>query len=357
MTIADDNAKVLSHYLEREAQRVGGSRLRPWQAIGVQDENGGGGNPPCSDGGLPCVTGDRLTFAFAVAGFVPESCAIERMQSADMRTGRLKFKKEFDIAGNKVCCMHVRQGESGPVEMAPADLINTHVIVSSGLKHFAVTVTGVNGDCDFAWVRSGQVVPLSSGAVSESDFDRVEGAPPERVTGFAVPVEVATFFVGCAKAGGCGADKPEDRALFLFSDRNAGSAGFGAIVADDTDRFELITAGVLDFQVNVLADIDGDGDVDELSAPAADEVFGNSPADSDNSGNIWMKAGVPVNLAGKMRGLRFEIITGVMTHDPAFAGEEARQLSIQRVPPLQKAGMHVRRMSVAAAFRNLNILK
>jgi prepilin-type N-terminal cleavage/methylation domain-containing protein len=371
MTIADDNAKVLGHYLEREAQRVGGSRLRPWQAIGIEDENG---STPfdCSAGGLPCVIGDRLTFAFAVAGFVPESCSIDTLTSSDgMNSGTIKFKKEFDIGGVKQCCIEVRQGEEGPFNAPPDDLVNTHAIISSGNKHFGLTFVSSLSNCQFRWVRSGQVKPLSSGFVNVGDFDRLEGVAPNKfqVTGFAVPVDVATFFVGCADASGCKcdpvagcreSDHPEQRALFLFSDRDAATTPAGQIVyVEGVDRLELITAGVLDFQVSVLADIDGDGNVTDDGSSATDEVFGNDIADSTISGgrSVWMSGASELNLTGKMRGMRFEVITGVMTHDPAFAGEVARQISIVRPVPLQKHGMHVRRTAVAAAFRNLNILK
>jgi prepilin-type N-terminal cleavage/methylation domain-containing protein len=368
MTIADDNAKVLGHYLEREAQRVGGSRLRPWQAIGIEDENG---SAPVDCGGLPCVIGDRLTFAFAVAGFVPESCAIDKLTSSDgMNSGTIKFKREFDIQGVKHCCIEVRQGETGPTNAPPDNLVNTHAIISSGNKHFALTFSSSQGNCQFRWVRSGQVKPLSSGFVSVNDFDRVEGSgsSASQVTGFAVPVDVATFFVGCADASGCTcdpagcreSDHPEQRALFLFSDRDAATTPIGQVAfLEGVDRLELITAGVLDFQVSVLADIDGDGNVNEDGSTASDEVFGNDIADSKISGgrSVWMSGTSELNLTGKMRGMRFEVITGVMTHDPAFSGEVARQISIARPVPLQKHGMHVRRTAVAAAFRNLNILK
>lgn len=360
MTIADDNAKVLGHYLEREAQRVGGSRLRPWQSIGVENETGAETGPLCGTGDLPCVIGDRLTFAFPKPDFPPESCSIKAFKDngdGRMKSGTISFSKDFDVGdgGEKRCCILMRRDREGKVQqIAPGDLVDTHLIVSNNRKHFAITFSGAERSasaCAFRWVRSGQVEPLASASTSAADFDHeesgVDGA--EQVTGFGVPIDVATFFVGCAR-GDC-VKRPENRALFLFSDRNAGHTAAGTISVDldgdDPDQLELITAGVIDFQVTRLADIDGDGDVDDSGDTASDEVFGNDAKDAN------------VDFAGALRGIGFEIATGVMTHDPDFGRRTLHMTTLARPADEEAmpAGMHLRRIEVAAGFRNLNVMK
>ncbi len=214
-TTADDIAKTVVQYLVRESQRIGGSALRPWQAIAVEQD-------PCQTNarGIPCEIGDRITFAFPDESAVFPACGIE-----DITSSTITFQT-VTHEGLTGCCNQFHFNDQNDVAIISTNkLRNEHIMLSStGLGgtaeevYKAVTYAanlGASG-CTFNYIESGQAFPLASvkadgSRPSTADF-RTTGVVQKR--GNAIPIKIATAYVGCDGVDCAG--KPQDRALFLL---------------------------------------------------------------------------------------------------------------------------------------------
>jgi hypothetical protein len=357
---ADETAKVVLQYLVRETQRIGGATLRPWQAIAVEQDPCG---DPATRGGLPCVTGDRITYAFADENALFTSCSI-----AGLTDTTIKFETTSH-AGLTGCCNLFRINDSGaPTMAAPATLSNSHLMLSS--TGFAGTdeeqyraVTYVNnlgdlGGCTFGIVTSGQVRPLSS-TCSGSD-GCVDGRPANSVfftdsfigrRANAIPITVATAYVGCTTSS-CAA-APEDLGLFIFSDRNAGAAATTSVDAGD-DNF-AVSPNIIDLQVALGYDRNDDGELEESLDGSDDDFSGNlsPPAPGVAVIDLATPPGRTVVNPRQLRMLQIGVVSAIRVNDNGYATEAQLPGGL----PIVGQALHVRALSSKAAFRSLNLLE
>lgn len=378
-TAADDIAKTVVQYLVRESQRIGGSALRPWQAIAVEQD-------PCgSAGGLACVSGDRVTFAFPDERAVFPGCGIETITATE-----IKFQSVTHESLTACCNLFHYNATNDVTLIQPSVLRNEHIMLSStGIggtaKEIYKAVTyaddlgGGTGTCTFKYVESGQARPLAS--------VKDDGSRPTNLdfqsTGFiqkrgnALPIKIATAYVGCD--GDCIAN-PQDRALYLFSDRNAGK-GTTIVVDPPTstgggdDNF-VISPNIADLQISLGYDNDEDGEVVESEDGINDDFAGNNFTSAPDNGRSVAPAAstVVVSVGGQgaavpvaataesassppnprlLRMVRIGVISAVKVNDRAFRSRA--QLPGGQV--VEGQALHLRALSSKAAFRSLNLLE
>ncbi len=375
---ADDIAKTVLQYLIRESQRVGGASLRPWQAIAVEQD-------PCGDAvaaarfTIPCEDSpdglgpDRLTFAFADDSAVFSACEIK-----DITDTVIQFKS-FEHEGLTGCCNQFRfVDDTDEIELRPLiELKNQHLMLSSTGStgtaeetYVAVTYkTAPVSDaatCKFNYVQSGQAFPLASTPRPDPAVDFDSGF----FKGNAIPIKIATAYVGCSSSD-C-VSHPEDRALFLFSDRNAG-AGTTTVLDDALEENFVLSPNIVDLQVALGYDNDEDGEVVESESGQNDDYAGNfaDAADSGFSTATASLAEAEATLTGEadveveavaerttpnprlLRMIRLGVVGAVKVNDPNY--QTSAQLPGGGVH--NGAGLHLRAMSSKAAFRSLNLLE
>lgn len=359
---ADDTAKVVLQYLVRETQRIGGATLRPWQAIAVEQD-------PCGDalrrGGLPCVVGDRITYAFADEKALFSSCSI-----AGLTDTTISFE-ETSHAGLTGCCNLFRLNASqNPTLVTPGTLSNSHLMLSStGFQgtteeqYRAVTyVNNVSnaGSCTFGILTSGQVRPLSSACAAGVDGCSADGRPGSSAfftdtfigrRANAIPITVATAYIGCTTPSCAGA--PEDLGLFIFSDRNAGASATTSVDADD-DNF-AVSPNIIDLQVALGYDRNDDGELEESITGANDEFAGNlsPPVPGVVIADPAPPPGSSVEDPRQLRMLSIGIIAAVRVNDQGYRSE-AR---LPGASPMIGEALHLRPLTSKAAFRSLNLLE
>lgn len=357
-TTADDTAKVVLQYLVRETQRIGGATLRPWQAMAIEQD-------PCAvAGGVPCVRGDRVTFAFADERALFTSCKVKALSDTTLRVDQVQ--QGTDTA----CCNQFRIDSAGAIVVAPiTSLKNTHVMLSSAgtsgtseERYRAVTYANDVGDganCTFNIVTSAQVRPLSS-RCEDAAGSCVGGRPANAVFASgglfsrqanAIPITVATAYIGCTTTS-C-ANTPEDLGLFLFADRNGGVSTTLTVDADD-DNF-AVSPNIIDLQVAPGYDLDGDGELEESLDGADDDYSGNkSPLSSAAPfTDFAIPAGATLEDPRRLRMLAIGIMSAIKVNDHLYT-------STAQLPggsPIVATGLHLRALSSKAAFRSLNLLE
>jgi len=356
---ADDTAKVVLQYLIRELQRIGGATLRPWQAIAVEQD------PECiPDQGLPCVRGDRITFAFIDERAVFESCTIESLID-----DKVKFKK-LPHLGTQACCNLFRVGQSSPI--APSALRNTHLMLSStgaggtSIEQFRAVTYSTEGNaetCVFPILTSGQVRPLSSSCVAGSSGSAPEhcedGRPADAVfdgvfQANAMPITVATAYIGCTSGtpGSCDG-KFEDLGLFVFSDRNAGENDVLTVDAAD-DNF-AVSPNIMDLQVALGYDRNDDGELEESIDGDDDDYAGNkSPIErGDEFTDFARPTAASVDDPRRLRMIHIGVMAAIKVNDPNYTSEA----QLPGAPPEIGTALHLRALTSKAAFRSLNLLE
>ena len=383
---ADDIAKTVLQYLVRESQRIGGSALRPWQAIAVEQDpcaDTSRFQVPCESDGLPGerLGPDRVTFAFADEGAVFSGCTIKSMTASE-----ITFEKPTheDITG---CCNQFRFDDDNNIVLRPlGDFKHEHIMLSStgfgGTSeevYKAVTYKTAPGgaDCTFNYIESGQAFPLASiprPGPSAFASDPASTSLLKRQAN-AIPIKIATAFVGCPKDTDCDAH-PEERALFLFSDRNAGASTTARDEPGD-DNFP-ISPNVVDLQVALGYDNDEDGEVVESESGENDDFAGNassSVADTGFSTATASLASASETLTDDddddddddedapaprtdpnprlLRMIRIGVVGAVKVNDSSY--QTSAQLPGGGVH--DGAGLHLRAISSKAAFRSLNLLE
>jgi hypothetical protein len=357
---ADETAKIVLQYLVRETQRIGGATLRPWQAIAVEQD-------PCGDtstrGGLPCVTGDRITYAFADDNALFSSCSI-----AGLTDNTIVFES-MSHAGLTGCCNLFRiNGAGAPALVAPATLSNSHLMLSStGFsgtdeeRYRAVTYVDELGDlgsCTFGIVTSGQVRPLSS-TCSGSD-GCVDGRPANSVffsdsfverRANAIPITVATAYVGCTTSS-C-TSSPEDLGLFIFSDRNAGASV--TTVLETTDDNFAVSPNIIDLQVALGYDRNDDGELEESFDGSDDDFSGNRSPSVPGVPVIDLATPVGRSTVNprQLRMLQIGVVSAIRVNDNGYSSEAQLPGGV----PFIGTALHVRAMTSRAAFRSLNLLE
>jgi hypothetical protein len=357
LSVADETAKVVTAYLQREARRIGGSVLRPWQAIAVTQDPC---RPECGATctGLPGVAGDQVTFAFLDEEKANPSCTIRTITSDGSGGGTIKFDK---VGG--VCCPLARAGSTTP--FAAADLNDEHIMLQltssepGDEKFKAVTYahqfTSNTTACIYNYIESAQTLPLASvprppSSVFDGDERRVIV-----LQGSAVPIKVATAYVGCAQPD-C-VTHPENRGLFVFSDGDAG-ASITLSVNPAVDGNALVSPNVADLQVALGYDNDDDGEVSLTINGLADDYAGNASPTDPCTNPTDLGTGVNPSsstVAPDPRLLR-TVLVGVMSamkmNDPTYRSKAflpgGNQLSV--------TGIHLRALHTKAAFRSLNLL-
>jgi hypothetical protein len=357
---ADETAKIVLQYLVRETQRIGGATLRPWQAIAVEQD-------PCGDastrGGLPCVTGDRITYAFADDNALFSSCSI-----AGLTNNKIVFES-MSHAGLTGCCNLFRiNGAGAPALVAPATLSNSHLMLSStGFsgteeeRYRAVTYVNELGDlgsCTFGIVTSGQVRPLSS-TCSGSD-GCVDGRPANSVffsdsligrQANAIPITVATAYVGCTTSSCTSA--PEDLGLFIFSDRNAGASE--TTVLDTTDDNFAVSPNIIDLQVALGYDRNDDGELEESFDGSDDDFSGNRSPSVPGTRVIDLATPVGRSTVNprQLRMLQIGVVSAIRVNDNGYSSEA----QLRGGEPIVGTALHLRALTSRAAFRSLNLLE
>jgi len=288
------------------------------------------------------------------------------------------------------CCNLFHYNATNDVTIIlPSVLRNEHIMLSStGIggtakeTYKAVTYAddlgGGTGSCTFKYVESGQARPLAS--------IKDDGTRPTNLdfqsTGFiqkrgnALPIKIATAYVGCD--GDCIAN-PQDRALYLFSDRNAGK-GTSIVVDPPTatggdDNF-VISPNIADLQISLGYDNDEDGEVVESEDGVNDDFAGNNFTSAPDNGRSVAPAAttVTVSVGGQgaaapvaattesassppnprlLRMVRIGVISAVKVNDRAFRSRA--QLPGGQV--VEGQALHLRALSSKAAFRSLNLLE
>lgn len=363
---ADDVAKSVLQYLIRESQRVGGGALRPWQSIAVEQDPCGEGGPftiPCEDdlphlAGPPRLGTDRVTFAFADDSAVFTSCSIAAM---DVNTITLDSVVH---AGQTACCNQFRFDDVGAVVVAPiATLANKHLMLSSTgtagttveifkAITYSSTLSASGASCKFAYTESAQALPLSSEPrPAPSAFAFTSSIGFTKLAN-AIPITIATAYIGCSVSD-C-ATHPEDRALFLFADRNGGASTNA--VLDATDDNFVISPNVIDLQLSLGYDNNGDGEVVESETGENDDFGGNASGIVPDTG--FFEEGSPpgdVTLPNPrlMRMLRIGVVSAIKVNDPNYTTSAHIPGGVEH----SGVGLHLRAMSTKAAFRSLNLLE
>ncbi len=351
---ADDTGKVVLQYLVRELQRVGGSVLRPWQAIAVEQD-------PCGKPGDPfgskCVAGDRITFAFIdeAAGFT--SCEIKSLTDTS-----ISFGLPLVHNGHTACCpLHRNSG----APISSTALKDKHIMLqstgNSGVseeQYRAVTFTSGNtGNCTFNIITSAQVRPLSSRCTSTDTSLCQDNRPGIAVfdgfinNGTAIPITVATAYIGCLKAPCNSGTDIENRALFLFSDRNAGASANLTITVTD-DNF-AISPNIADLQVALGYDLDDNGEITESADGVGDEYLGNVFLDSDLKADFveaFTNDDIP---SRRLRMIHIGVMAAIKVNDRSY--KSAAQLP--GAPGLLATSLQLRALTSKAAFRSLNQLE
>jgi type II secretory pathway pseudopilin PulG len=353
----DEVAKVVLQYLVRETQRVGGATLRPWQAIAVEQD-------PCgSPGGVPCVTGDRITYAFADENALFTSCSI-----AGLTDSTITFESTSH-AGLTGCCNQFRIDANGaPTVVAPVALSNRHIMLSStGFggtqeEQFRAVTYADNlsdlGNCTFNILTSGQVRPLSSTCKGP---DGCVGGRPSNAVFFtngligrranAIPITVATAYIGCTTTS-C-ADAPEDRGLFIFSDRDAGKSETTSIGPGD-DNF-AVSPNIIDLQVALGYDRNDDGEIEDSLDGVNDDFSGNRspPAPGVAVDDIAAPPGRSTEDPRRLRMLQIGVISAIRVNDDGYTSEAQLPGGV----PIVGRALHLRALTSRAAFRSLNLLE
>lgn len=357
---ADETGKAVLQYLVRETQRIGGATLRPWQAIAVEQD-------PCKDtderGGVPCIAGDRITYAFADEDALFTSCSI-----AGLTDTSIKFET-MSHAGLTGCCNLFRIDSGGAaVLVAPKNLSNGHLMLSStgfagtDEERYRAVTYGDSlsdlGSCTFTIITSGQVRPLSSTCSGSEGC--VAGRPSNAVfftnstvgrRANAIPITVATAYIGCTTSS-C-ASAPEDLGLFIFADRNAGAAATTSVDAGD-DNF-VVSPNVIDLQVALGYDRNDDGELEESLDGSDDDFSGNlSPPDPDVA---VVDLATPPNSTTvdprQLRMLQIGVLSAIRVNDNGYATEAQLPGGL----PIVGQALHVRALTSRAAFRSLNLLE
>jgi prepilin-type N-terminal cleavage/methylation domain-containing protein len=357
----EDIGKTVVQYLVREAQRVGGSVLRPWQAIAVEQDPCRA-EAPCNEtcSGLPAVTGDRITFAFLDERAAQSSCAIEAIDD-EARTITFGQVREFGDA----CCNLLRVPEDDPngepAPVSPTDLAHEHIMLfRSGATAAEEIFKAVTYDdeplvdltlCQFKYVESGQTRPLAS--VPRPSSNEFVSASLVTKLGNAIPIRVATAYVGCATTD-C-ATHPENRGLFVFSDRDAAADTTMSISAGDDNV--LVSPNIADLQVALGYDNNDDGEVLEAAGGVDDDFAGNvSPSSSpcarpDDLGTGIMTTATAVDPRA-LRMVAIGVVSAVRVNDPNYRAPAA----LPGGNLFDGAGLHFRALRSKAGFRSLNLL-
>lgn len=367
--VADETAKVVVQYLVRETQRVGGPALRPWQALAVEQD-------PCTiSGGIPCLAGDRLTFAFPDDDALFSACGIKELTDDTIQLQEIPHP---DLGTQ--CCNLLRVVDGAVTVAAVSSLRNTHLMLSStgiggsNTERFrAITLAdslgGDTANCRFRYINSAVVRPLSSTCDAGSAGCGADGRPSNRafsgapgafisIQGNAIPISVATAYIGCTTdtgsiTGSC-ADAPENRGLFLFSDRNAG-ASTSLSIDDDDDNF-VVSPNIVDLQVALGYDTDGDGEILEARDGIDDDYVGNRdppPGDVRPPPDRALPPGETAEDPSLLRMLSIGVMAAVKVNDDTY-------ISTAKLPgqqPLEARGLHLRSLVSKAAFRSLNLLE
>ncbi len=385
-TSADDIAKTVVQYLVRESQRIGGSALRPWQAIAVEQE-------PCATNarGIPCVAGDRVTFAFPDDDAVFPGCSIKNITASSITFENVGHD------GRNACCNLFHYDDDGDVDLIqPSELKNEHIMLSSTgfggtAKEIFKAVTYANSlnadvaSCRFDYVESGQAFPLASVKDDGSrpvagDFK--SGSVIEK-HGNAIPIKIATAYLGCDAADGDCVNHPEDRALFLFSDRDAGKGTSTDVdrptASGNGDDNFVVSPNIIDLQVALGYDNDEDGEVVENETGINDDFAGNNfdgqrdtgvsnVVSTDTTTTVSISFGsigltlpvdattVSTNLPPNprlLRMIRVGVMAAVKVNDPKY-------ISTAQLPGgavITGRSLHLRALSSKAAFRSLNLLE
>jgi hypothetical protein len=315
---------------------------------------------PCAvAGGVPCVRGDRVTFAFADERALFSSCKVKALSDTALRVDQVQ--QGTDTA----CCNQFRIDSAGAIVVAPiTSLQNTHVMLSSAAgTSRAVTYANDVGDganCTFKIVTSAQVRPLSS-RCEDAPGTCVGGRPANAVFvgggGFirqanAIPITVATAYIGCTTTS-C-TNTPEDLGLFIFADRNGGASTTLTVDAND-DNF-AVSPNIIDLQVAPGYDLDGDGELEESLDGADDDYSGNKSPGTDANGKplpFTDFAGKALEDPQRLRMLAIGIVAAIKVNDPLYT-------STAQLPggqPIVGTGLHLRALSSKAAFRSLNLLE
>jgi prepilin-type N-terminal cleavage/methylation domain-containing protein len=367
-TTADDTAKVVLQYLIRETQRIGGSSLRPWQAIAVEQDP----CPSTTGSGvrdLNCPAGDRVTYAFADDKAVFSACVIAGLTDTTIT---------FESVGHATltgCCNQFRfDANDNPVVVPATQLANTHLMLSStgfgGVsreRYRAVTYTNSVGDsdtCTFPILTSGQVRPLTSQCTVDGVIETAETCADGRPTNSvffsgaiierranAIPITVATAYVGCTTPS-C-ATNPEDLGLFIFSDRNAGVTATTTV--DDTDDNFAVSPNIIDLQVALGYDRDDDGEIEESVTGAGDDFSGNRSPTTPGVpiADVAAPPGETIEDPRQLRMMAIGVVAAIKVNDGAYRSEA----QLPGGEPLVGQGLHLRALMSKAAFRSLNLLE
>ena len=358
-TTADDTAKVVLQYLVRETQRIGGATLRPWQAMAIEQD-------PCGvAGGVPCVQGDRVTFAFADERALFTSCKVKALTDTTLQFNQVKHGTDT------ACCNQFRIDSAGAIVVAPiTSLKNTHVMLSSAgtsgtseERYRAITYANEVGDgtnCTFKIVTGAQVKPLSSRCEGAAGTC-VDGRPSNAVFASAssqanaIPITVATAYIGCTTTS-C-ANAPEDLGLFLFADRNGGVST--SLTVDASDDNFAVSPNIIDLQVAPGYDLDGDGELEESLDGANDDYSGNMNPETDASGkpkknkDFAIPAGATLEDPRRLRMLAIGVIAAIKVNDQLYTSKAQLPGGV----PFEVTALHLRALSSKAAFRSLNLLE
>ncbi len=366
-TTADDTAKVVLQYLIRETQRVGGSSLRPWQAIAVEQD-------PCPTSptgvrDLNCPVGDRVTYAFADDKAVFTACIIAGLTDTSITFERVPH------AGHTGCCNQYRlDASNNPVVVPASQLANAHVMLSStgrgGVsreRYRAVTYASSIADsatCTFPILTSGQVRPLTSHCVVDGVLETAETCDNGRPTNSvfhsgsfierranAIPITVATAYVGCTTAS-C-STTPEDLGLFIFSDRNAGATATTSV--DETDDNFAVSPNIIDLQVALGYDRDDDGELEESVNGIGDDFSGNRSPTTPGVPlpDVASPPGQTIEDPRQLRMMAIGVISAIRVNGGSYHSEA----QLPGGEALAGDGLHLRALMSKAAFRSLNLLE
>jgi hypothetical protein len=358
MTTADENAKIVTQYLVREAQRMGGSTLRPWQAFALENDTcaARGDMPGCNDLAKGGDHSDRLSLAVPDTSG-PSLCTINKVTgsftSGTIFADMTNVEDPATHAVTSVCCLYHYVASTDPVTGDPLTFVDTvsavankRAILVRGGFHMAVTFAATQpavaaGACtaNFIMSATNQGAPLKS------------VAQPTSIAGYGggnlIPVLVSTLYMGCNRTDADCTDHSVDRALFLFTDHNGGS---GTVTVDPGELF-LVSPNIYDFQVGIGYDFDPrDGFASDTPGGCNDEwSFNADPSVGCGTGTEDVAAAQETD----MRMISLGVVTGVEVHDPTYTS------TAQLTGGLAKSGtgIHLRASESRAGLRGLSIFR
>ncbi len=297
-SVASDHAKSVIDLLTSDLQGIGGGAIRPWMALHVVDD----GTASRADEFNPAVGGpvkpDRLTYATAIPG-VP-TCVVTGPAPADPPAAL----DEVQVAGEGSCCLDAIFDAREPGAAAQAFLIK-------GTSYRQITLHTSPTAC---------AVKITRGPLYEND--RPE--PGENWVGAeVVAARVRTIYL------------TEDRELRMYRETESTDA---APTNSASENIRL-AGNVVDFQVQLGYDINGDGSL--LDATTNDDEW------------RYNVVGDTATMAGfredALRMIGVGVIVAQPVNDPTYVSTAA----IVGSSPIEGPRLQLRAAMGKVALRNL----